>query len=144
MAWRASDSDRQVDQEGEPPAAELDQGATDRRPDPGGERRRGTPQTDRVAATVLGERLDDDRQRGGHEESGTDRLDHPEGDQHLQRPGGSAGHGGQREQDRAEREHPTAAQQVGEPAADDQEGREDDVVGVEHPRQVADRAGPER
>ena len=83
----ASDADRQVDQERQPPAPELDQGAADRRAEAGGERGRRAPQADGVAAAVLGERLDHDGERGRDQQCGTERLEDPGGDQHLQGPG---------------------------------------------------------
>ena len=78
-------------EEREPPATDLDPGAADRRAEAGGARGRCAPQADRVAASVLGERLDHDGQRRGDQERRTERLYDAEGDQQLERPGRRAG-----------------------------------------------------
>ena len=52
LAEHAATPHRQVDQEGQPPARQLDERTADRRAEPGRERGRRTPQADRVRAAL--------------------------------------------------------------------------------------------
>ena len=102
------------------------------------------PQPDGVGTPLLGERLDDQRQGRRDQQRRAERLHDPGGDQELDGRGGRAQGGRHGEQRDAGDERAAPAQQVGQPAADDQERGEDDVVGVEHPGQAADRRVGER
>ena len=131
----ADDPDGQVDEERPPPAEVLDhEGAhggargtgdrADRPPDGHGHR-----------DLVAGEGLEDEGERRRDEGGGADRLQHPRRDQ---------GAGGRRQaaqhrrhgedHDRGEERAP-APDPVRQPAGRDQQGGEDDRVGVEDPRE---------
>ena len=138
------DAEGEVDEEGPAPAAELDEHAADGRTESGRDGRRGTPEADRVRPPVRREGGDDERQRGRHEHRGTERLHDARRDEQLHRGRGTAQDGGDREDRDPGDERAPPPHEVGEPAEDDEEGREHDVVGVEHPRQPADRGVGER
>ena len=120
------------------------QQAAERRADAGGERGDRAEQRHRVRAALGRERLEHERQRRGDDQRGADRLQDPVGGQRVGARGDRAQRGGDREQRQADHEDPAAAEQVGQLAARHQERREDDVVGVQDPRQARDALAAER
>ena len=118
--------------------------AADRRAQAGGQRCRGAPQSDRVGPALGGEGRDDQRQRGRHQHGRAEGLHDAGADEEADRRREGADHRGDREDQDTPDERASPADQVGHPAERDQERREDDVVGVQDPRQVADRGVRER
>ena len=138
------DPEGKVDQERPAPVTDLDEQAADRRAEPGRQGGRGAPQADGVGPALRGERRDDQRQRGRHQHRRAEGLHDAGADEEGHRRRERADDRGDREDQDAPDERTPPADQVGEPAERDQERREDDVVGVEDPRQVADRGVRER
>jgi len=91
---------------------------------------------ERDAALGAVERLGDQRQRGREHHRAADALHGPEQVELQRRAGEAARSRGQREDDQADREDAPAAEQVGERAGCQQEGREAEGVGVDHPLEV--------
>ena len=133
------DADRHVDEEHEPPVAGGDQQPAERGAEPG--RRRGDRGQQRHAVrSALGrERVEHQGKRRRDEKRRPERLQHPERRQRAGRRGDRAQHRRDREQLEPADEDPAAPDEVGQASRRDEEGREDDVVGVEHPRQLRDR-----
>jgi hypothetical protein len=155
-AWRAAldqmtagkydgqDADREVDQEHEPPAGDRHESTAQRGPEPSCRSRHRREQGYTVGALIRREGVQHQRQRGGHQESGAEGLQDPEGDQHRHRWCDGAQDRSQREQLESEDEDTPASEQVGDLPGRDQEGREDDVVEVQNPGQRRDRRARER
>ncbi len=137
------DAERDVDEERPAPAAKLDQGTADRRAEARGHRCRGAPEPDRVRPPVVREGCHDQGQRGRDQHRRAERLQDPRGDKHVDAGRRPTEHGRAGEDDHSCGEGPSSPQQVGQASADDEERREDDVVGVQHPRQLADRGAAE-
>ncbi len=130
---------RDVDQEHQPPAHGVDQPAAEERPDRTGDARQTGPGADRLAPVVGMEGGGDDRQAAGHEQRSADALDRPRRDQ---QPGGRrhpAQHRGAGEHDGTGDEHRAMPIAVAEAAAEQQQRRERDEIGVDDPLQAGDR-----
>ena len=96
-----------------------------------------TPDADgAVAGRALGEGGGEDRQRRGGDHRAAETLDRPSGDQHALAARQPAGQRGEREQHQTGDEHSPAPEQIGGAAAQQQEARERDRVGVDDPLQV--------
>ncbi len=136
--------DRQVDEEHPPPAR-----ASRREPPRASDRARrrplrSHPRSRRRRGPWRGERTQQERQRRRDQRGGADGLDDAEGDEHSCRRCEAAGHRRHREQRRTGQERTLVAEPVGELPGRHQERREDDGVGVEHPRQLRRCHGVER
>ena len=75
-------------------------------------------------------------QRGGGQQGGAGRLDHPEADQHSDAGRGRTGHRGGGEHRHTQQEGSVPSVTVGEATEEHQQRRVHDGVGVEHPRQL--------
>ena len=104
-------------------------------------RRRSLPTARSRARGGRGERLDHERQRGRDEHRRAERLA-ARGRRRAARATAPAHRADARVKSAMPPRTPASADQVGQPAAHDEERGEHDVVGVEHPRQRADRARP--
>jgi hypothetical protein len=126
-------ADRQVGHEGEAPVRRAHKHAPERRSHPGGKRRRRRPHRHRVTASLLGERLQHQTERAGHEHGGTGGLNDPEEDQESWRRGERAGPRGDGEDHQPDPKYAPSPDQVRDPPGADHERREHDVVGVQNP-----------
>jgi hypothetical protein len=133
------DADRQVDPEDRRPVEEADQQTADDRPGSEADPRCGRPDADCGRAPLLGERIDQDRERERCHQRGTDALQSAEGDQVGVVGRERACAGEHRERGQADEEDALAPVPISQRAADEDERRERKHVGVDHPLQVARR-----
>ena len=133
------DADRHVDEEHEPPVAGGDQKPAERGAEPGRPRGDRGQQRHAVRSALGRERVEHQGKRRRDEKRRPERLQHPERRQRAGRRGDRAQHRCDREQLEPADEDPAPPDEVGQASRRDEEGREDDVVGVEHPRQLRDR-----
>ena len=133
------DADRHVDEEDEPPVADGDQNPAERGAEPGRRGGDGGQQRHAVRAALGRERVEHQGERRRDEQRRPERLEHAERRQRAGRRGDRAQHRRDREQLEPADEDPPPPDEIGQPSRRDEEGREDDVVGVEHPRQGRDR-----
>jgi hypothetical protein len=126
------EADGHVDEE-DPAPAGLHEQAAERRAGRRGDPPDRRPRADRDVAALGRELRQQQAERGGHQERGAEPLHGPRGDQQPDRGRRSAGRGGGGEDRDAEQEGALAPERVRPAAGDDEEGRKDDCVGVEHP-----------
>ncbi len=127
------DADRHVDPEDGRPVDLIDQEAAEQRPEREPERRDARPDADGGRDLAARERRDDDRERERVHQRATRALDRPERDQLMVGGRERAGRGGDREHDQADEEHALAAEAVAELAAEQDQRREREHVGVDRP-----------
>ena len=133
-----ADPDREVDEEDRLPADAVGEHAADQRAD----RDRGAgdraPHAERGAAVAALEGGGQQRQRGREHERAADALQRAREVEHQRRPGERAQRRGDGEDRDPDHEDPAAAEEVGERAAREQQRRERERVGVDHPLQVGE------
>ena len=137
----ARQPDRGVDEEDGPPAQRRGEDAAEQRAPGQRDRRPGRPQPHgpctrpRVIVGVI-----EQAQRARHQHRGAHPLDGPGGDQYPQQRGQPAGRRGQREQREPADEHPLGPDPVAERPGRQDQRRERQRVGPDHPLQPADPA----
>ena len=133
------DADRDVEQEDPVPAQPLGDGATHERADRDREPGDPAPRAEREGPSLRGNRGRQDRQAERRDDRATDALDGPGEDQDLavRGEGGRERSGG--EHDEADDEHPATAEAVTERGAGEQQHRERQRVGVDHPLELLER-----
>ena len=131
--------DRHVDVEDRLPADRLDQHAADHRADRDGAADRGAPDADRGAAVAAAVGRREQGQRRGEHHRPADALQPAREVEHERRGREPAQRGGGREHREADEEHAAAADPVGDRAGREQERRERQRVGVDHPLEVLER-----
>ena len=132
-------ADRQVHEEDPPPVERGDKQPAQRRPGDGGHAGHRAPDAERGTAPFRRERVRDDRQGLRHEHGGAEPLDRAERDQPARARGQAAGGRGGREHRDAAGEHDPWPDQVTKPACRDDQDRENQGVGVDHPQHVIER-----
>ncbi len=128
------DADRHVDEQDPAPGQQVGQHAA--RDHAGGApgAGHGAPGAERSGArTRIGERRGEDRQRRRREHRAADALQRPGTDQLATGLGEAAEQRGHREQRHPDEEQPAPAPQVRRASAEQQEAREGQGVGVQHP-----------
>ena len=139
VADDAGEADRHVQQEDRLPAERVGERAADQRPDRDGAADRRPVDAERGAALApAGELLGDQGERDGEHDRAADSLerarDVEEGRVRRER----AEQRGRREDRQADHEDAAAAEPVGERAGGEDEGRERERVGVDHPLEVGE------
>ena len=129
--------DRHVDEE-DPVPGRLDEQATERRPERGGDRADRGPRPDRVPAALGGVGREQQGQRRRRDERGAEGLHRPRGDEQADRRGDRTGDRGGREHREPDEEDPAVPDTVGQAPGEGEEGREHHRVAVEDPRDVAE------
>ena len=134
--------DRDVDPEDRPPGP-LDQVAARDRADRGQPAGDAEEQRQRPAAGAQVEGLHDDRDRGREHERAAQALDRAERDQPRLGPAAARGGAAQRrrgrEDDHPDHDHPPVPDDVAQPAAEREQGRQRQQVGVDRPLDAAGR-----
>ena len=130
--------DRQVEQEDQPPRDGVDQVAAQQRADRDGDAAETRPRADGRAAVVAMERGLDDREASRREQRAPDPLQRAGGDQRLDARRERAQQRGDGEPDDADHEDAAPAEAVAERAAQQQQSREGQGVGVDRPLQAAE------
>ena len=129
------EAEQRVDEKDRLPGQVIDDPAAQQRADGGGDGGEARPGADGAAAFALGEGSADQGQRTGNEQRRADALQRPRGDQLRCIARETAAQRGQAEQGDAGDEDAAPAQPVTGGAAHQQEGREAERVGVDHPLQ---------
>ena len=129
------EAEHRVDEEDRLPGQVIDDPAAQQRADGGGDGGEARPGADGAAAFALGKGGADQGQRTGNEQRRADALHRPRGDQLRGIAREAAAQRGQAEQGDAGDEDAAPAQPVAGGAAHQQEGREAERVGVDHPLQ---------
>ena len=133
------DADRDVDEEDPRPVAVGHEHAAEHGTDGGGGRPQRAPDADGRALLPLGEGAEHDRQRDGEQRRAAEALAGAEGDQPLDVGREAAEQREERERHEPEDEDALLPVAVGDPAHGEEEDGEHEVVGVEHPRGLAQR-----
>ena len=137
------DADRDVDEEDPLPPGDVDEHATEDRPDEGRDAGGGTPQAHRRTAALAREDPGDHGHRLRRHRRGAEPLEHPRRDQHPDAPGHlerqSAPQRGDGEDDEAAEVHPLGAEPVAQPPGDQDRDGIGQQVGAGHPDHVVDR-----
>ncbi len=124
---------RQVDEEDRPPADMVHQPAAHHRTDRGGHRAEPRPGPDGAAALGLGERSAKDRQAGRREQRRARPLQRPGDHQQRGVRSEAAGRRCQGEQADPDQQHPAPAEPVRRRPAHQDEGAQQQQIGVHHP-----------
>ncbi len=132
-------TDGNVDKEDVPPVECADQEPAQGRARDRGNSGDGSPDAERRAAALRREDSRQYRQRLRQQQRRSDPLDDAETHQPAHAGREPAGCGRQRERDHAHDEHPALPEQVTEPASRDQQDREHQGVGVDHPQNAVQR-----
>ena len=125
--------DRDVDQEHRPPPERLDQQRAERRTGCGGEGAGRSPDPDRHLMPSGRGGGEDQGETRGRLQRAASRLDDAGADQHLAGHGETGHHRTEEEDRHAGQEDPFVAVAFREPAADQKEAGDTDVVGTEDP-----------
>ena len=132
------DADRDVDEEDPAPREVGRQRTADQRADRDRCAGRRAPDAERGSALAPLELLRQERQRGGEHDRAADPLARAREDQEERRGGRAAEHGGRGEEHDPADEDALAPEQVGERPRVEDEGRERQRVGVDHPLEVGE------
>ncbi len=127
--------ERKAEQEGPPPPGPVDHDAAHERTDGAGQAAEAGPGAHRPAAVVAHEHGLQQGERGRREEGGAHPLQRPRRDEELDVGGEPARGRGDGEPDRADDEHPAPAPAVAGGAAEQDERRQGEQVGRDHPLQ---------
>ncbi len=131
--------DQEIDEEDPAPALPVDEHAAEAGTGGGRDGAGRAPKGGRYRPLLEWELREDEPERGWHEDRAADRLERTGSDQHVDVPGQPAhGRGGEEEQHAGE-EEAAAAETVGEPPGGNERGGEENVVGVQDPREVGER-----
>ncbi len=134
-----NDCERNVQKEHGAPARVLDQPAAGDRANRRRDGAESGPGADRSPAIRIVERRADDGEATRHEKGRADSLERPAGDQRRRRRRQATEDRRPREDDEAGEEHTLAPELVAQRAADQNEGAQEQRVGLDHPLHLGDR-----